>query len=159
MGIIINHEIRIPGFFGASITGKKAAFGQCPHPSPFCWGCVPSARVYELRVKWHQRIHTMSRGGTQCTFPPEAVRIIGGWMWHNTGNAAGSEHFRFWDPEDEAIPFGCQQADTPAKTDIGYTDPTHPSGWLPPKKCKARDLKCIDSKPTHFLSVSSYIYI
>ena len=65
--------------------------------------------IFELRVNWHERIHTKNKGGAQWTFPTEDVFMAGVWIVHNTGKPAGPEHLRFWDPEHEAIPFGCRQ--------------------------------------------------
>lgn len=66
--------------------------------------------VLELRVDMSKRYKSKAAGGAQWTFPSEAVVIVGVWLRHNCGNPKGTDHLRFWDPEDECIPVGCSQA-------------------------------------------------
>ena len=66
--------------------------------------------VLELRVDWRAKFATKKTGGNQWTFPSDAVVIVGVWFCHNCGNPAGTEHVRFWEAADEAVPVGCEEA-------------------------------------------------
>lgn len=66
--------------------------------------------VLELRVEWRAKYSSKKTGGNQWTFPSDAVVIVGVWFCHNCGNPKGTEHVRFWEGADEAVPVGCQEA-------------------------------------------------
>ena len=66
--------------------------------------CVLELRVDMCRIHRHK-----VAGGGQWTFPSEAVVIVGIWICHNCGYVKGSDHLRYWEPEDECIPVGCSQ--------------------------------------------------
>ena len=66
--------------------------------------------VLELRVDEGKRKQSKQKGGVQWTHNPEDVYIVGVWSGHNVGNPVGTEHLRFWDAEDEALPRGARQA-------------------------------------------------
>ena len=66
--------------------------------------------VLELRVRKAGLYKKKREGGVQWTFPAEEVVIAGFWLCHNCGNDKGYAHLRYWDPDDECIPVGCEKA-------------------------------------------------
>ena len=65
--------------------------------------------ILDLRVRVDQRVDKRNTGGLQWTYNSEHAFIAGVWFGHNVGNPVGYEHLRFWDAEDEAVPYGCRQ--------------------------------------------------
>mmetsp|Transcript_76378 Transcript_76378/g.224012 ORF Transcript_76378/g.224012 Transcript_76378/m.224012 type:complete len:549 (-) Transcript_76378:97-1743(-) len=64
--------------------------------------------IFELRVDPARRKRDRKRGGVQWVFPSAAVALHAVWVRSNAPPKNGEERVNGWDPELEALPFGCQ---------------------------------------------------
>ncbi len=80
--------------------------------------------VLEMRVDLEQRVKTRKKGGVQWIFSSRHITLHGVWVCVNMPPTAGDERLWNWDPNDEAVPPGREQAHTL----VSERDPaSHPS--------------------------------